>query len=70
MKDSKVDNVIEEFKRTRVIPQRRTRYPKISLHPVFEDALHRQVKLLRKEGLDDKVIEDRLQRALPFYIHQ
>jgi hypothetical protein len=70
MENSQVDQVINEFKKTRLIPSRTTRYPKLKLHPQFEDALRQQILLLKKEGLDDKVIESRLVRALPFYIYE
>jgi len=64
---SKVKELINEFKKTRT-ETRRTRYPKLELHPTFEKVLNQQINLLRKKGLSDSKITDRLQRAIPFYV--
>ena len=66
---NKVDEIIKEYKKTRV-ETKRVRYPKIDLHPKFESVLDLQIKKLKREGLDEKKIIDRLQRAIPFYVHQ
>ena len=63
-----LDNLINEYKKTRTVTTR-TRYPKIQLHPKFEQVLDLQIAKLRREGLDDKKITERLQRAMPFYVH-
>lgn len=64
---NKVEEIINEYKKSRV-ETKRIRYPKIELHPKFESVLDLQIKKLKREGLDEKKIIDRLQRAIPFYV--
>lgn len=64
---NKVEEVINEYKKTRV-ETKRIRYPKIELHPKFEGILDLQIKKLKQDGLNEKQIVDRLQRAIPFYV--
>lgn len=65
---SEVNKVINEYKKS-MVTTKRTRYPKLALHPKFEQNLDVQIGLLRKEGLTDKQIIDRLQRAIPFHVY-
>lgn len=64
----KVDKIINEYKKTRV-ETKRIRYPKIELHPKFEQIMGLQISKLKREGLTEKQIVDRLQRAIPFYVY-
>lgn len=64
---SEVDKVIEEAASTMLVTKRR-RYPKIDLSEEFKDCLRNEIKILREGGLSDKVIIDRLSRAIPFII--
>lgn len=64
----KVDKIINEYKKTRM-ETKRVHYPKINLHPKFEQIMEIQISKLREEGLSDKKIVDRLQRAIPFYVY-
>jgi len=66
--ERKVDNVINEYKSS-LTTTTRSRYPKIELHDVFIRVLDKQIKLLKKQGLSDKIIKDRLQRVIPFHIY-
>lgn len=66
----KVDDIINEFyegKPTKV-QQKRIRYPKINLQPYFIEALEKQVRELKKEGMPEKTILQRMQKALEFHI--
>lgn len=63
----KTEKLINEYKKS-MVETRRVRYPKIDLHSKFEHALQLQISKLRRDGLDDKRIIDRLQRAIPFYV--
>lgn len=65
---NKLDKVIQEYKKTRVVTTR-NRYPKIDLHEKFVRVLELQITKLRKEGLTDDKIVDRLQRAIPFHVY-
>lgn len=64
-----VDKIINEYKKTRV-ETKRIRYPKIDLHPKFEKIMELQISKLKRDGLSEKQIVDRLQRAIPFYVYQ
>lgn len=64
----KVDQLINEYK-TSLTTTTRSRYPKIELHPTFIKCLDSQIKVLKRAGLSDKVIENRLQRVIPFHIY-
>lgn len=63
-----VDKVINEYMKSRV-ETKRVRYPKIKLHSKFEKVLGLQIDLWKKEGLTDKQIIDRFQRAIPFHVY-
>jgi len=65
----KVDKIITEYKKTRTETIRK-RYPKIDLHPNFEKILGLQINKLRENGMTNKEIVDRLQRAIPFYVYE
>ena len=65
---NKVEKIITEYKKTRV-ETKRTRYPKINLHPKFEKVLQLQISKWKKEGLTEKQIVDRMQRAIPFHVY-
>lgn len=65
---NKVEEIIKEYKKSRV-ETKRVRYPKIDLHPKFEGILDLQIKKLKRDGLNEKQIIDRLQRAIPFYVY-
>jgi hypothetical protein len=69
LKESKVDKVIEEAASTMLVTKRR-RYPKINLSDSFKQCLKSEIKSLREEGLSDKVIVDRISRAIPFIIDE
>jgi hypothetical protein len=68
MKERKTDKLLKEYKNS-LTTTTRTRYPKIDLHPTFVSVLDKQINVLRKRGISDKVIKDRLQRAIPFHIY-
>jgi hypothetical protein len=63
-----LDKVIQEYKKSRVVTTRK-RYPKIDLHDKFVKVLELQINKLRKEGLTDDKIVDRIQRAIPFHVY-
>lgn len=68
-KKSEVDKVIEEAASTMLVTKRR-RYPKINLSDTFKKVLKNEIKNLREQGLSDKVIIDRMSRAIPFIIDE
>lgn len=66
-KPNQVDSLMEEAMKSMKVVKRK-RYPKIELSKDFISCLKNEIKDLRNQGLSDKVIIDRMSRAIPFHI--
>lgn len=67
---SKVEEIINEFydgKSTK-LKQKRIRYPKIDLQDFYIEAMEKQIRELKKTGMKDSVILQRMQKVLEFHI--
>lgn len=66
----KVDKIINEYKKSRIITKREMWPRKLQLHDVVKSNLKKQIKLLQKSGKSDKAIIGELQKSIPFLVDE
>lgn len=67
---TRTEQIINEFYQGKAtkLKEQRIRFPKINLNSEYISELEKQIADLKKEGMSDKIILQRMQKALEFFV--